>query len=123
MADLDTLVAGLDIHDTLPVSALHPAGRSAADDRLRRLVTQVLPGYASMRNDATRPDGASGLSPYLHFGVLGPREVMVAVVGAQAEANTSANLPMSFSAGGSGSTSRRVGSMRRSGTIASPAGR
>lgn len=50
--------------------------------RLGRLVTQVLPSYASARNDATRSDGASGLSPYLHFGVLGPREVMTAVAGA-----------------------------------------
>jgi len=47
-------------------------------------VTEVLPGYASARNDATRADGASGLSPYLHFGVLGPREVMTAVAAADA---------------------------------------
>lgn len=82
--DLDALVAGLAIDHTLPVSDMHPAGRGAAEDRLRRLVTQVLPGYASARNDATRTDGASELSPYLHFGVLGPREVMAAVAGAQA---------------------------------------
>ena len=84
LCDLDALVAGLAIDHSLPVSDLHPAGRGAALDRLQRLLTQVLPGYASARNDSTRPDGASGLSPYLHFGVLGPREVMVAVDGAQA---------------------------------------
>ncbi len=77
--DLDALVTSLEIDHTVPVSAMHPAGRGAAEDRLRRLVTEVLPGYASARNDATRADGASGLSPYLHFGVLGPREVMAAV--------------------------------------------
>lgn len=82
--DLDALVARLEIDHTVPVSAMHPAGRGAAEHRLRRLVTQVLPGYASARNDATRSDGASRLSPYLHFGVLGPREVMAAVAGAQA---------------------------------------
>ncbi|KQT32521.1 DNA photolyase [Sphingomonas sp. Leaf412] len=82
--DLDALVAGLDIDHSLPASASHPAGRRAAKDRLQRLVAEVLPGYASVRNDATRTDGASGLSPYLHFGVLGPREVMNAVAAADA---------------------------------------
>jgi deoxyribodipyrimidine photo-lyase len=82
--DLDALVAGLAIDHTLPVSNMHPTGRSAAEGRLRRLATEVLPRYASARNDATRPDSASGLSPYLHFGVLGPREVMAAVAAADA---------------------------------------
>ncbi len=82
--DLDALVAALAIDHSLPVSDMHPAGRPAAEARLRRLVTEVLPGYASARNDATRADGASGLSPYLHFGVLGPREIMAAVTAAEA---------------------------------------
>ncbi|WP_254605203.1 deoxyribodipyrimidine photo-lyase, partial [Sphingomonas bacterium] len=82
--DLDALVAGLEIDHTLPVSVMHPAGRAAAEARLARLVAEVLPGYASSRNDATRAEGASGLSPYLHFGVLGPREVMAAVIKAKA---------------------------------------
>jgi len=77
--DPDALIAELAIDHSVPVSALHPPGRGAAEARLRRLVDEVLPGYASTRNDATRPDGASGLSPYLHFGVLGPREVIAAV--------------------------------------------
>ncbi len=82
--DLDALVAGLAIDHSLPVSDMHPAGRPAAEVRLRRLVMEVLPGYASARNDATRADGASGLSPYMHFGVLGPREIMAAVTAAEA---------------------------------------
>ena len=77
--DLDALVAGLDIDHSLPASIAFPAGRAAAEARLHRLMHDVLPGYATARNDATRRDGASGLSPYLHFGVLGPREVMRAV--------------------------------------------
>ena len=51
--DLDALVTSLAIDHTVPVSDLHPAGRGAAEERLRRLVTEVLPGYASARNDAT----------------------------------------------------------------------
>lgn len=80
--DLDALVATLAIDHSLPVSTMHTPGRAAAEELLARLVTDVLPGYASARNDATRSDGASGLSPYLHFGVLGPREIMAAVNGA-----------------------------------------
>ena len=76
--DLDALVAGLAIDHSLPPSDSHTAGRVAAEARLARAAADVLPGYASTRNDATRPDGASGLSPYLHFGVLGPREVILA---------------------------------------------
>jgi len=60
-ADLATLIAKLDIDHSLPVSALHPAGRGAAEARLARLVEGVLPGYALARNDTTRADGASGL--------------------------------------------------------------
>ena len=82
--DFGSLVAGLEIDHTVPVSDIYPAGRLAAEDRLRRLATEVLPGYASARNDATRAEGASGLSPYLHFGVLGPREVMATVAAADA---------------------------------------
>jgi len=82
--DLDAIVASLHIDHSLPVSTMHPPGRAAAEERLARFVTEVLPGYASARNDATRSEGASGLSPYLHFGVLGPREIMVAVNGASA---------------------------------------
>jgi deoxyribodipyrimidine photolyase len=77
--DPDALITELSIDHTFPASAMHPAGRAAALDRLHRLIVDVLPGYASARNDATRPDGASGLSPYLHLGVLGPREIMAAV--------------------------------------------
>ena len=61
-------------------------GRAAAEARLSRSIDEVLPGYAATRNDATKAHGASELSPYLHFGVLGPREVMRAVAAAEAGA-------------------------------------
>jgi len=90
--DLDALIAGLDIDHSLPPSPVYPAGRAAAEVRLSRLVSDVLPGYAATRNDATNADGASGLSPYLHFGVLGPREVMRAVADAPAGARHKAKF-------------------------------
>ncbi|MBB4153971.1 deoxyribodipyrimidine photo-lyase [Sphingomonas jinjuensis] len=90
--DLDALLVGLSIDHGLAPSASFPGGRAAAEARLRRLVDEVLPAYAAVRSDATRPDGASGLSPYLHFGVIGPREVMAAVDAAKAGAKHKAKF-------------------------------
>ncbi|KQN26832.1 DNA photolyase [Sphingomonas sp. Leaf33] len=89
---LGALVAGVAIDHSVPPSTMYPAGRHAAEDRVGRLLTEVLPGYASSRNDATREDSASGLSPYLHFGVLGPREVMAAVSASTAGAKHKAKF-------------------------------
>ncbi|MFD1950735.1 deoxyribodipyrimidine photo-lyase [Sphingomonas arantia] len=85
-ADLDALVAAADIDHSVPPSTLFVGGRTGALEGLERLVGVVLPSYAGTRNDATRPKGASMLSPYLHFGVVGPREVMDAVDAAKAPA-------------------------------------
>ncbi|UAJ08956.1 deoxyribodipyrimidine photo-lyase [Polymorphobacter megasporae] len=90
--NIGVFVAGLDIDHSLPASTAFPAGRAAAEARLQRLMQDVLPGYATTRNDATRRDGASGLSPYLHFGVLGPREVMRAVNRSKAGARDKAKF-------------------------------
>lgn len=78
-AELDALIASLDIDHALPPSAMLPGSRDEVLIRLRRLTKEVLPAYADARNNASRPEGASTLSPYLHFGVVGPREVMAAI--------------------------------------------
>ena len=76
---LDALVASLDIDHALPPSTMLPGSRYEAMLRLDRLTREVLPAYADARNNAARPEGASTLSPYLHFGVVGPREIMAAI--------------------------------------------
>ncbi|MBC3941566.1 deoxyribodipyrimidine photo-lyase [Sphingomonas albertensis] len=85
-ADLDRFVAAAAIDHSVPVSPMFPAGREGALIHLERLMDTVLPTYAATRNDATNPIGASMLSPYLHFGVVGPREVMATVDAADAPA-------------------------------------
>ncbi len=77
--ELDDLVASLAIDHALPPSPMFPASRQEVFTRLRRLTDEVLPAYAQARNDASRPEGSSTLSPYLHFGVVGPREVLKAI--------------------------------------------
>lgn len=83
---LDQMVAAAAIDHSLPPGQLSPPGREGALTMLERLMDDVLPRYAALRNDATHPVGASMLSPYLHFGVIGPREVMAAVDAAVAPA-------------------------------------
>lgn len=81
MADqeLDTLIASLSIDHDLPPSVMLPGSRHEVCLRLKRLTDEVLPAYADARRNAARPEGASTLSPYLHFGVVGPREIMEAI--------------------------------------------
>lgn len=78
-ARLDALVASLNIDHALPASEMLPGSRYEVLSRLDRLTRQVLPAYQNARNNAARPEGASTLSPYLHFGVVGPRDVMAAI--------------------------------------------
>ena len=63
-------------HDVAP--AAERGGSSAARQALARFVRERLPRYAEERNDPTE-DVASGLSPWLHFGMLSVHEVFRAV--------------------------------------------
>jgi deoxyribodipyrimidine photo-lyase len=87
-AKLSALVAECAIDHDLPASAMFPATRAEVVLRLERLRTEVLPAYANARANAARPEGASTLSPYLHFGVVGPREIVSAVMAADVPINT-----------------------------------
>jgi len=61
----------------MPVEAW-TGGSRAARRRLQQFCSAILPGYASDRN---RPemDGSSRMSPYLHFGHIGPQTIALAV--------------------------------------------
>lgn len=67
-----------------PVPAFR-GGSRAALATLGRFLTQRLPAYAEWRNRPER-DGTSQLSPYLHFGHIGPHTVARAVRDADAPA-------------------------------------
>lgn len=72
------ILDGLPIDRTLrPVQSFH-GGTSAARRLLQRFVRHRLDGYDAARNHPETP-GTSVLSPYLHFGHIGPREVAIAV--------------------------------------------
>ena len=93
LSDLDdvglgSLVKACDVDHALPPSDLFPATRAEVALRLQRLRDEVLPAYSRVRNDASRPEGASALSPYLHFGLVGPREIVAAFMGADVDARS-----------------------------------
>lgn len=69
---------GLPIDNSVAPIASIRGGTSEARRQLRRFVRTHLNRYDSDRNHPERP-GTSLLSPYLHFGHIGPREVGVAV--------------------------------------------
>ena len=55
-----------------------PGGAAAAERRLQQFIAEQLERYGSDRNHPDR-DGASGLSPYLHFGHIAAHQVFSAI--------------------------------------------
>ena len=51
---------------------------AAAQERLEKFLSQAVEGYNQAR-DIPSEDGTSSLSPYLHWGLIGPRQVMHAL--------------------------------------------
>lgn len=73
-SDLSHLVARCDIDHSLPAVHWCRGDRASALHHLHWAAAEVIPGYAGRRNNAAIT-GVTWLSPYLHFGVLGPDEV------------------------------------------------
>jgi deoxyribodipyrimidine photo-lyase len=72
------LLDGLPIDRSVSPVATWPGGSRAARHAMRRFVAEHLEGYAERRNHPER-DATSRLSPYLHFGHIGPHTVALAV--------------------------------------------
>ncbi len=60
------------------MAATWQPGEAGARDRLRKFAAGPMADYADTRNDPALA-GTSGLSPSLHFGELGPRQIWAAV--------------------------------------------
>lgn len=74
LADLDLLPrAGWD----KGLAATWRPGEEGARERLATFLDQGLPDYATARDEPAKA-GTSGLSPHLHFGEIGPRQVLQA---------------------------------------------
>ena len=89
---LAALVAECAIDHKLAPSPMFEPSRADVARRLDRLRDEVLPGYAEARGNASTNAGASELSPYLHFGVVGPREIVAVVQAADIGADKRAKF-------------------------------
>jgi len=76
---LDTIVKRCGVDMSLPPSPMFRGDRESAQKQLAHALEFVVPRYKWTRNNPALPDSTSKLSPYLHFGVLGPREIVKAV--------------------------------------------
>lgn len=79
--DVGGLLASLRIDRSVGRVSRFRGGLSEARRRLARFVEEALPGYGAGRSDPAAPR-CSNLSPYLHFGQIGPLEVALAARGA-----------------------------------------
>ena len=78
-ADLDALVARCPIDHTLPPSPDFEPSAAAALARLDAFIGTHLERYKWTRNNPVEAGAGSFLSPYLHFGLIGPRRIALAV--------------------------------------------
>ena len=82
-ADLDAFVADCGVDLSVPPPPGWDGSRSAALEQLAYAVEHVVPRYKWTRNNPALGDATTRLSPWLHFGVLSPREVAEAVLAAE----------------------------------------
>jgi deoxyribodipyrimidine photo-lyase len=75
---LSRLLDALPLDRSVPPSPLFRGGAGEGWNRLQSFLENDLAVYGEQRNDPS-VDRASGLSPYLHFGQIGPLEVALAV--------------------------------------------
>jgi hypothetical protein len=68
--ELGELIASLPIDHTVPPAPDLRGGTAAARRRWQTFKERGLDAYKRHRDDALRDDGVSGLSPYLHFGMI-----------------------------------------------------
>ncbi|MGZ3440759.1 MAG: deoxyribodipyrimidine photo-lyase [Polyangia bacterium] len=81
---LKPFLGGLSLDRSVP-PVPRRGGQEAALEALRRFVAERLDGYAAARG-LPELAATSGLSPYLHFGHLGPRTLAIAIEDADAPA-------------------------------------
>ena len=80
---LDAVIGACGVDMTVPPAPGWAGRRSAALGRLAHAVEHVVPRYKWTRNNPALDDATAAISPWMHFGVLSPREVARAVLDAE----------------------------------------
>ena len=76
---IETLIKTCAIDHSLPISVDHPASTYAVADRIAQLTSTVIARYKWTRNNPADEGAGSQLSPYLHFGMTSPFEIIRAL--------------------------------------------
>jgi deoxyribodipyrimidine photo-lyase len=84
-------IGTLGVDDTVGPAPDFRGGQRAARSRLRRFIDERLHQYDTERNRADI-DAGTGLSPYLHYGQIGPLEIALAVNEADAPGDAKQSL-------------------------------
>ena len=95
-AALDALIAACGVDMTVPPAPGWSGARSAALAQLGAAVAGVVPRYKWTRNNPALAGASARLSPWMHVGVLSPREVARAVYDAEAAGSVSADARWKF---------------------------
>lgn len=74
-ADIAAAVASCEIDHAVPAVSMR-GGSEAATVQLDAFIADALPDYSARRNEASDIHGTSGLSPYLHYGMLPTAQVV-----------------------------------------------
>ncbi|WP_424968902.1 deoxyribodipyrimidine photo-lyase [Dinoroseobacter sp. S375] len=86
-AEIARIIAACGIDHSLPPCPEFPPTAAAAQAALDQFIAASLKNYPYRRNNPADETGVSRLSPYLHFGVIGPRRITAAVRAADLPAN------------------------------------
>ena len=82
---LDKLIEATGVDMSVPPAPDFSGGRSAAVERLSFATEEIVNRYKWTRNNPALENATTKISPWLHFGVLSPREVANAVLKAETE--------------------------------------
>lgn len=75
-AEINTIIASCPINHDLGLSKDHLPEQAVLESRLCNLRDNIIDNYRAHRNNPASDKGSSLLSPYLHFGMTSPWEVM-----------------------------------------------
>ena len=78
-AALKDLVAHHKINHDIKISLEYPPTQAEIDARIVVLKTKILAKYKWIRNNPALEYSTSGLSPYLHFGMISPHRVLIEI--------------------------------------------
>ena len=78
-AEIREKVAQCDINHEIAIAEEHPPTQAEIDNRIEVLQQKILSRYKWIRNNAALEHSTSQLSPYMHFGMLSPHQLLATI--------------------------------------------